>query len=582
MKAYKKTQQGASIWNCITGSALIMYIISYVDDNSIVRHFKRHTTTNEMIREMQNNLCEWQKLLQITGGDLCIDKCKITIMKWKQDGAWGRLKLESMKENERHIEIRSIKNNEKKEYLERLDPNHAERVLGIRLPLTGEMTEELQYRKKNLRQFCQKLYNSPISNYETHIAYQSRYKAISRYPYTVTTFSSKELNEIQKNSMMLLLPKMGINRNMPRCVIYGPRLLGGRQLIDQLIEQPVTNIKTTMGHLRREDNIASALNSTLIDTQIEIGTATPFYTLDPKLYGYGTKNTRWDYTWGIVKETNLRMEINSMWVPRSEFENDKCIMDAAVRDRHYQGKNSYKLVSINQCRMYQQAFFISDICDKHNIVKKDYLDGTYQHIHKHIKFPSMFKPTMLQWREWKAFIFRNFLVGQYNVMPPLAQKKNMAKKEKSNEVEELRMDNTIHKSIKAIIAALPATIQQSLGSINHEENSIKLVQAINEDKLFGSCDGSLISEGARHWGSHAYTIRSWDNDEGKLTGSATTPRSTTMTSLTSEIYGLLSTTTTLLYCFTKHHKNEILNEKTVTIFCDNEQAVKMCNDKKKP
>ena len=221
---------------------MFMHIISYVDDNSIVRHFARNITTPEIINEIKQNLCEWQKLLQLTGGDLCIDKCKITIMKWKQEGEWGRIKFERMKKNEKQIEIKSIKNTGKKEFMERLDPDQAERVLGVRLPLTGEMKEELKYRKRNLRKFCQKLYNSPLTNHEAHVAYQTRYKPISRYPYTVTTFSNKELNEIQRNSMRLILPKLGINRNMPRCVIYGPRLLGGRELMDQIIEQPATNI----------------------------------------------------------------------------------------------------------------------------------------------------------------------------------------------------------------------------------------------------------------------------------------------------------------------------------------------------
>ena len=53
MRAYKKTQQGASIWNCVTNTAMFMFIISYVDDNLIVRHFQRNTTTAEIIREMK-------------------------------------------------------------------------------------------------------------------------------------------------------------------------------------------------------------------------------------------------------------------------------------------------------------------------------------------------------------------------------------------------------------------------------------------------------------------------------------------------------------------------------------------------
>ena len=92
------------------------------------------------------------------------------------------------------------------------------------------MIIEKNYRKKQLKQFCLDLYKSPLSQYEAHSAYQTRYIPIATYPYTVTTFTSNDLEEIQKGSVSLLLPKLGVNRNMPRSVIYGPRAL---------IEQPV-------------------------------------------------------------------------------------------------------------------------------------------------------------------------------------------------------------------------------------------------------------------------------------------------------------------------------------------------------
>ena len=91
MKAYKMNQEGATIWDCIQKKAIVVYIISYVDNNSIVRHFHQKATIEEIINEMKKNLQEWQKLLQITGGDLCLDKRKISIMKWQQKGEWGKM-----------------------------------------------------------------------------------------------------------------------------------------------------------------------------------------------------------------------------------------------------------------------------------------------------------------------------------------------------------------------------------------------------------------------------------------------------------------------------------------------------------
>ena len=79
-----------------------------------------------------------------------------------------------------------------------MDPDEAERVLGIRLPLMGDMKIELEYRKNYLLEFCKRLYNAPLSHYDAHVAYQSQYKSMATYPFTVTTFSSTQLDEMQK------------------------------------------------------------------------------------------------------------------------------------------------------------------------------------------------------------------------------------------------------------------------------------------------------------------------------------------------------------------------------------------------
>ena len=275
-----------------------------------------------MLEGMKNNLQEWQKLLQLTGGDLSLEKCQIIIIHWYNKGEWGIPKMTKTKPNET-IAIKSIKENSRPEKLLRLDPNDAERVLGVRLPLTGAMKIEKTYRKEQLKQFCSDLYKSPLLHYEAHSAYQTRYIPIATYPYTVTTFSSHELDEIQKGIVALLLPKLGVNRNMPRSVIYGPRSLGGRQLTNLQIEQPVKNYNTTLGYLRRQDKMSQMLVATMRDLQLEVGTSKPFFDLDPEKYSYVTQKTRWRYTWEMLHKFNITLQVTKYWTPRRKYFDDK-------------------------------------------------------------------------------------------------------------------------------------------------------------------------------------------------------------------------------------------------------------------
>ena len=70
------TQEGATVVDSVEKEDIPLHIISYVDDNSIVRHFDSSETVSTMMEKIKENIGEWQKLLQLTGGDLSLDKCK--------------------------------------------------------------------------------------------------------------------------------------------------------------------------------------------------------------------------------------------------------------------------------------------------------------------------------------------------------------------------------------------------------------------------------------------------------------------------------------------------------------------------
>ena len=577
MTVYKQTQMGASIVDCVNSEELKMHIISYVDDNSIVRHFNKNTSAAQMMEAIKTNLSEWQKLLQLTGGDLSLDKCKITVLKWVQTGVWGRVNIEKIKPQEEKLAVCSIKNKQKQEFLERLEPTHAERVLGVRLPLSGSMTTEFHFRKKQLKEFSTRLYKSPLQQKDAYSAFQTRYKSIASYPYPVTTFSTKEVHEIQKEAIRNILPKLGVNRNMPRVVLFGPVQYGGRQLTDLRIEQPVLNLKATIGHMRRRDKMAKMLLATMRDLQIECGREVPFFQLDPNEHEYVTDSTRWLYTWKMAKEFNIQIKVAQHWIPTPKFVNDGNIMKKAIEDPHYQGKNKYKLVTINQCRLYQKAFFISDLLRENSssIVDKRYLYGDEQHQHEVITVPYDMKPTKFQWGEWRAFIYRNFLAGIYEIRPGLGMAlQNHDNTVRMNDSGRILADLKKCSTLEETVNTLPPHMRDIIGTIKSNDDGLVVFKELQHGTALGATDGSLVTRNGKKYGAHSYVIGGQSNDDFIITGTARTPNSTTISSLTTELYGLIAYTLVMI-CITKHYESEDMITKNVTVYCDNEQAVKM-------
>ena len=180
-------------------------------------------------------------------------------MKWKMN-YWGIQIPISVKDNPGTIQIQdncSIH----KDTLERLEPWEADRMLGLRLPMTGEMTIEKNYRKKQMENLGHKLYAAPFSPNDAYVVYQCRYKSMVRYCLPVSIFKEEELQEIQQKFIYLLLPKLGINRHAPRAMIFGPRSRGGREIMDLRVEQPIQHLLCNLGHMRRDDSVGKLLRN---------------------------------------------------------------------------------------------------------------------------------------------------------------------------------------------------------------------------------------------------------------------------------------------------------------------------------
>ena len=446
------------------------------------------------------------------------------------------------------------------------------------------MDIEYKYRKEKLNDFGKSLYKAPLTHYEAYVAYQSRYQSIASYPFPVTTFSTKQLETMQKQCMRLMLPKLGLNRNTPRAIIFGPKKYGGLQLMNLVLEQPIKQINATIGHVRRKDRVGSALISTMRDLQIEVGTTVPFYKLDIETYDYTTKDTWWVYWWKVTKDFQLRPVIHNFWVPTSKYTNDRNIMEAAVRDKHFQGEKKYKLVSINRCRLYMQAFFISDLLDKDKItVNPRYLNGEKTNKNEAIFFPDMIKPTEVEWSEWKSFIFRNFLRGKYQVNPEL-QYEGTKKKfcSDDNEITQLQKMN-IGENLRQTIDNLPKELTQILGYITLPSDDGKHIgEEMKKGTLVGASDGSLETSNTG-WakGGHSYSIQAYERDDKRVIGYGSTPRSTDTSSQTTEIYGLLAVVV-CIYIVIKQQKLEDHQNLGVTIYADNKEALEKGKKRDEP
>ena len=577
LEAYRKLCPGALAVDPFLLYTICYWLISYVDDNTIVIGFQDGTTRKDILDTLTSNLRSWRNLLQLTGGDIDVEKSKWCVMKWSYSNTWGIPKIEKEKEFQGKVGMITDKGGMiSQQYLGRLEPNQADRVLGVRLPLDGNMGVEYKFRCKQIRDFSEKVYNAPLTHRDAWIIYESRYRAIIRYPLPVSMFSRKQCDTIQKPFIHAILPKMGINRHTPRAVIYGPTSLGGLNLMDLRIEQVTIQWETTRGHLRRLDRAGKGIHITANDMQVETGSSIPFYNLDPEICNYVAKATRWRYLWETTAKMGLHIRMYNSWTPKPINDQDRNIMDAAMQDKELKKSKWPMLYHINRCRLYTGSIFISDLTKDGTNIHLPYLNGTERGMNKYVTIPEIRCPSNSQWKVWKSFIFRTFLSPGTKINPPLGGTRRMRNKPSLpvSETSKLLQLPVEGLCFREVISRVPDNLKPMVGTVAIPNDGGEAIgEAIVDGNCIGASDGSLIRTYERTRGSHGYALRDKRDGKQQLEGWGPSPDSDDMSSMTTEHYGLIGLLVILHIICKKFKlcKDECFDE--VTIYIDNKTVI---------
>jgi hypothetical protein len=141
-----------------------------VDDNSLILTFRDGEPIEEVLQEAQTALASWQKLLQITGGDLALEKCVYSVMGWTHKK--GKEVLGNIKEIPGHINIASKTNENIR--IKRIEAGDAERILGVRCALDGKEVAEFEYRLEEAKVLAGRISRAHLDRFDADIVCRER------------------------------------------------------------------------------------------------------------------------------------------------------------------------------------------------------------------------------------------------------------------------------------------------------------------------------------------------------------------------------------------------------------------------
>ena len=111
--------------------------------------------------------------------------------------------------------------------IERLESNQAFKLLGVWVQLHGNMTTHLTELQEKIRRLTRNICKSELSNSESMTAYKRVAFKQLEYSLPMTTYSFKEITELQNPFTSAFLANSGYNSRFPRALVYAPEQYGG-------------------------------------------------------------------------------------------------------------------------------------------------------------------------------------------------------------------------------------------------------------------------------------------------------------------------------------------------------------------
>lgn len=552
-KVYQKLIHGSTIMSPDKRINFEQWLSSFIDDNKMLLSFKNEVSYENIIEKCQQSLQIWETLLNLTGGAVELRKCAITILQYDTDKNYkwystkpGVPRLIQANNTQRQCVI--TREGEKGVVIKQQDLTEGVRLLGIKAAANGTYKQEYETRLEKSRELAGLLVVAPLNISLSWQVYYCRWKPSITYCLPITTFTSKECKKIQSPFFNALLPKLGINRNMPRDLLHGPSHVAGLGLVNLEAEQLSMHVSGLIAQIRKGDRVGQTMLASIDAMQIYLGTTDQFFGLQAYEIEHrpDRRESQLVYIWEELNLLGCRIVSGEFWTPIEKGINDESVIDAITRTKLRRKGTSQHLPKhaiwyANACRLYLKITMLNEICTPCGQYIEDWaMDGRKQH-ETDLIYPYQEKPPPHVWKVWRECILAAFLqhsdIWRPTLHIPLSYKeKPEALFWRDQIVPGMNLDEAL--------LLLPGYLKEAIGTVRCPiDNGRQLSQELQQSLTTSWTDGTVKNS----IGAHSYTIRTSDEKEDKcISGSGGTPGDpATMTSLRAEHFGVLVVITLL-------------------------------------
>ena len=162
----------------------------------------------------------------------------------------------------------------------RIEATSTYRTLGARISPSGCSKEATQYLREQSVEYASQVTGSYFSREAALWSFLLYFTPQVGYSIPVLSLSEKNCHDIQSPAVNAVLPKLHVNRNTSRAIIFGPTDLGGLGLPNLYTHSNITKLLLFTGHLRLQDKTVKLILIGLSHMQLIVGSSTLVLMID--------------------------------------------------------------------------------------------------------------------------------------------------------------------------------------------------------------------------------------------------------------------------------------------------------------
>jgi hypothetical protein len=205
---------------------------------------------------------------------------------------------------------------------------------------------------------------------------------------------------IQAPTLAALLPKLHLNRNIARSIVFGPIKYGGLAIKTLYSIQNIGQLTLFVGHSREKDKTSTLLNISISHMQLSVGTCTSVLQLPFSTYGAWLESYWLVSFWRFLQRASLSINLTPQWLPTHTQRGDIALIDHFVT----QSYKAHQLIQLNRCRLYLQVITLTDIVSADGAcnIPDIFIGLPLLDRRSTLKWPSQQLPSDKDWAVWSS------------------------------------------------------------------------------------------------------------------------------------------------------------------------------------